>query len=229
MFSIEQTKQKEKSKTRVKVLIAEPHGLMRTGLRLLLENLREVEVVGETGMNRGLIGTVLTHCPDVILFGIGMGGTNWLDQISRVIKEAPDVRVIILSTHHGDEFILHGLRAGVSGFLLDDATIKEMSEAFKVVIAGGTYLCRTIDKQTIKNRLKRSKSNSTRNTLTLRQREILELIAEGKTTKEIAFQLKLSTKTIETHRAHMMDRLRIYNIPGLVRYAMRMGLASLDT
>jgi DNA-binding NarL/FixJ family response regulator len=214
----------------IKVVLAEPHNLVRAGLRLLFEKVPGAKVVGEINQSRSLSGVVHTHHPHVVIFGVGMGGSDWLTHVAKISADFPALKYLLMATHHGEEYITHLLRAGISGFLLEHATLKELGEALRTVVDGGIYLCRDMDTPAMKNRLKRAKGPANaRGGLTSRQRQILEHIAEGKTTKEIAFLLKLSAKTVETHRAHMMERLKIYNIPGLVRYALRMGLISLNS
>jgi DNA-binding NarL/FixJ family response regulator len=210
---------------RVRILLADDHTLMRAGIRSLLEKIPGVEVVGEAADGREALGLVKTRLPNVVLMDIAMSGLNGLDATARVVKEFPQVRVIILSMHANEEYVLQTLRTGASGYLLKDAATAELELAIQAVVRGDTYLSPAISKRVIDDYLGRVNGEKTPlDQLTPRQREILQLIAEGKSTKEIAFLLNVSIKTIETHRLQLMDRLGIYDIAGLVRHAMRIGL-----
>ena len=156
---------------------------------------------------------------------IAMSEMNGLEATVRIVKEYPAVKVIILSMYANEEYVFQALRAGAAGYLIKDSATIELELALRAVTRGETYLCPAISRSVIDLYLARLKGDQTPlETLTPRQREILQLIAEGKNTKTIAFALGLSAKTVETHRALMMERLNIYSIPGLVRYAMRIGL-----
>jgi DNA-binding NarL/FixJ family response regulator len=210
---------------RVRILLADDHTLMRAGIRSLLEKIPGVEVVGEAADGREALGLVKTRLPNVVLMDIAMSGLNGLDATARVVKEFPQVRVIILSMHANEEYVLQTLRTGASGYLLKDAATAELELAIQAVVRGDTYLSPAISKRVIDDYLGRvNGEKSPLDQLTSRQREILQLIAEGKSTKEIAFLLNVSIKTVETHRLQLMDRLGIHDIPGLVRHAMRIGL-----
>jgi DNA-binding NarL/FixJ family response regulator len=210
---------------RVRILLADDHTLMRAGIRSLLEKIPGVEVVGEAADGREALGLVKTRLPNVVLMDIAMSGLNGLDATARVVKEFPQVRVIILSMHANEEYVLQTLRTGASGYLLKDAATAELELAIQAVVRGDTYLSPAISKRVIDDYLGRvNGEKAPLDQLTSRQREILQLIAEGKSTKEIAFLLNVSIKTVETHRLQLMDRLGIHDIPGLVRHAMRIGL-----
>src|SRR5258708_24175481 len=210
---------------RVRILLADDHTLMRAGIRSLLEKIPGVEVVGEAADGREALGLIKTRLPNVVLMDIAMSGLNGLDATARVVKEFPQVRVIILSMHANEEYVLQTLRTGASGYLLKDAATAELELAIQAVARGDTYLSPAISKRVIDDYLGRVNGEKTPlDQLTPRQREILQLIAEGKSTKEIAFLLNVSITTIETHRLQLMDRLGIYDIAALVRHAMRIGL-----
>lgn len=209
----------------VRVLLADDHALVRAGLRELLQKLPDVEVVGEAGDGREALGLVKTALPNLVLLDITMKGLTGLEAAERIVKDFPGVKVVMLSMHANEEYVLRSLRAGVSGYIIKDAAIVELELAIKSVVAGETYLSPTISRSVIENYLNRTGDKSSPlEQLTPRQREILQLIAEGQSTKEIAFTLKLSVKTVETHRAQLMERLEIYDVAGLVRYALRVGL-----
>jgi DNA-binding NarL/FixJ family response regulator len=158
-----------------------------------------------------------------------MPGLNGLETAARITQEFPHVRVIILSMHANEEYVLQALRAGAAGYLLKDADIVELELALKAVIRNETYLSPAISKQVVAEYIQRvGGETSPLDQLTPRQREILQLIAEGHTSKEIAKMLNISVKTVETHRTQLMERLDIHDVAGLVRYAIRIGLIPLD-
>jgi len=214
-----------------RVLLADDHILVRAGIRSLLGKLSGVEVVGEASDGREVLDLIKAQQPDVVLLDISMPGLNGLEALARISKEFPSVRVIILSMHDNDEYVLQALKSGASGYLLKRAATAEFSAALKTVVEGGIYLSQDIVSQFLKKfPLEQiARSASPLEQLTPRQREILQLIAEGQTTKAIALILKLSEKTVEYHRAKMMARLNIYDVPGLVRFALRSGLISQES
>jgi DNA-binding NarL/FixJ family response regulator len=156
---------------------------------------------------------------------VAMPELNGLEAVARVTKEFPTVKVIILSMHANEEYVLQALRAGASGYLLKDAAVAELELALQAVGRSESYLSTRISKPVIDNYLERlGNQRAPTDRFTQRQREIVQLIAEGKSTKEIAFLLKVSVKTVEAHRAQLMERLGIHEVAGLVRHAMRVGL-----
>jgi DNA-binding NarL/FixJ family response regulator len=213
----------------VRVLLADDHKLVCAGMRLLLESLKGVRVIAEAHDGREALGLIKAHCPDLVLMDIAMKELNGLEAAAQVKKEFPETRVIIVSMYSSEEHVLQGLRAGASGYLLKDSAIQELDLAIRTVMRGEIYLSPPISKQVIGDYLRRvSHGEKTTDLITHRQREILQLIAEGHSTKEIAHQLDLSVKTVETHRAQLMERLNIHDVPGLVRCAIRMGLITLE-
>jgi DNA-binding NarL/FixJ family response regulator len=155
-----------------------------------------------------------------------MGG---LEALPRIVNEHPSVKVLILSAHSNEEFVLRALRSGAAGYMLKDAAAEELGLAIKAVAHGHTYLSPSVSRGVVENYLERSKAEGgPADPLTARQREILKLIAEGKNTKEIAHDLEISTKTVEAHRGQLMERLGIFEVAGLVRYAIRTGLVSAE-
>ena len=210
----------------VRVMLADDHTLVRAGIRALLEKLPGVEVVGEAGDGREVLKLVKLHRPDVVLMDISMPGLNGLEAAVRMAKEFPDVRVIILSMHPNEEYVWRALKAGAAGYLLKKAATAELAIALQCVARGEIYLS-----QEISARLPKSfpldgiaTRKSPLEQLTSRQREILQLIAEGRNTKQIAELLKVSPKTVEYHRMKLMDCLNVHDVPGLVRFALRVGL-----
>ena len=215
----------------IRVLLADDHPIVRAGIRSELEKIPGVQVVAEASDGRQAVELATQQKPDIVFMDISMPNLNGLEATGRLTKEVPSVRVIVLSRHENEEYYWHALRSGASGFLLKKAAVAELGDALKQVMAGEIYLTREIS-----NRLKKkfplqqiALAKSPLEDLTSRQREILQLIAEGQTTKAIALMLNLSPKTVEYHRAELMRRLNIFDIPGLVRFALRTGLIVQET
>jgi DNA-binding NarL/FixJ family response regulator len=215
---------------RIRVLLVDDHVLVRAGIRSLLEKMDFVEVAGEADNGRMAMEMVRADPPDVTLMDIAMKELNGLEAADRMAKEFPQVKVIILSMLAKEDFVAQALRSGAKGYLLKDAATNELETALKTVMSDGTYFSETVSKMVVSRNISPdSAPQSPLDHLTPRQREILQLIAEGKSTKEIAFMLKVSAKTVETHRALLMDRLGIHDVPGLVRYAIRIGLVQAES
>lgn len=214
-----------------RLVLADDHPLVRAGIRAELEKLPSVEVVGEAGNGREALELVKTLQPDVVFIDISMPGLNGLEAVARMTKEFPNVRVIILSMHESQEYVWRALKAGAAGYLLKRAATTELGTALQSVSEGNTYLSRDLAAQMDKI-IPLPGIGENRNPLdqlTGRQREILQLIAEGRNTKEIADILKLSPKTVEYHRLKLMEIVNIHDVPGLVRFALRTGLIPLDS
>lgn len=213
--------------TVLRVLLADDHVLVRAGLRALLATFPDIAVVAETGDGREAVELVAATGPNIVLMDIGLPGLNGIEATARIVKEHPSVKVVILSMHANEEYIRQALRAGASGYLLKDAAPVELELALRAVARGETYLSPVISKRVVEEYLAQAPAgaDAPAQILTARQREILQLIAEGKTTKQIAALLGVSIKTVETHRADLMERLGIHDLAGLVRYALREGLA----
>ena len=212
-----------------RVLLADDHALVRAGIRALLEKIPSVEVVGEAGTGRETLELVRSTLPNIVLMDIAMTELGGLEALPRVTKDFPSVKVIILSAHASEEYVIRALREGASGYMLKDSATSELELAINSVIQGKIYLSPSISRTVIDDYLQRvGGAVSPLEQLTSRQREILQLIAEGKNAKEIAADLDISIKTVESHRLQLMDRLNIHDIPGLVRYAIRNGLVSAE-
>ena len=212
------------------LILADDHALVRAGIRTLLEKLEGVQIVAEAGDGRQTLVLVEQHLPNVVIMDISMPGLNGLDTTTRIVREQPRTKVLILSMHTSEEYVLLALRAGATGYLLKDAATVELGVALAAVRRGETYLSPTISKEVLARHRQQSldpKAESIK-ALTPRMREIVQLIAEGRSTKEIAFLLNLSVKTIETHRMHLMARLDLHDVAGVVRYALRTGLISAE-
>jgi DNA-binding NarL/FixJ family response regulator len=213
----------------VRVLLADDHKLVRAGFRAMLDSLGDVEIVGETGDGREALELIRQHRPDVALLDITMPSLTGLEVAARVANEMQNVRIIILSMHTTEDYIARAVRAGVSGYLLKNADPVELELALRAAVNGQMYMSPTVSRQLVDDYLRRMGSDAgPEEQLTARQREILQLIAEGKSTKDIAVTLDLSIKTVETHRKDLMDRLGIHDVAGLVRYAIRAGIIKAD-
>jgi DNA-binding NarL/FixJ family response regulator len=219
-------------KPAIKVFLIEDHNLVRAGIKSLLAQLQGVEVAGEAGNGREALRMMkeeMPTMPDIVLTDIAMAGLNGMETTARITKDFPNVRVIVLSMYANEEYVMQALRAGAAGYLVKEAATSELELAIRAVARGDTYLSPAVSGKVIDKTLGRIvPQNSPLERLTPRQREILQLIAEGRSTKQIADTLKLSVKTVETHRAQLMSRLEIYDVPGLVRYAIRVGMISSD-
>lgn len=195
----------------------------------MLERVPEVQIVAEANDGREAIRLIEGHQPDVALIDIVMPGLNGLEVAARVAKDFPNVRIIILSMYESEEYVWRALRSGAAGYLLKGASATDLEHAVKAVGRGETYLSPPITEQVIRDYVQRvGDEENIFERLTPRQREVLQLIAEGHTTKAIARILEISVKTVETHRAQLMERLGIYDIAGLVRYAVRIKLVKLE-
>jgi len=209
----------------IRVLLADDHRMVRAGIRSLLERMPGIEVVAEAGDGREAIQFVGKHSPDIVLMDITMPGMNGLEATRHFTKNQPQVPVIILSMYADEEHVYQALRAGASGYLLKGAAIEELELAIRSVARGETYLSPPVSKPVIMEYIRRTNIGSgARENLSPRQAEILKLIAEGKPMKQIAFDLAISVKTVETHRMALMTRLGVKDVAGLVRYAVKIGL-----
>jgi DNA-binding NarL/FixJ family response regulator len=196
-------------------------------MRSLLKDISGVQVVAEASNGREAVELVDKHQPHIVLMDIAMSGLNGLEAAERILKAHPKCKVIILSMHSTEEYVTKALHIGVSGYLIKDAATAELELALRAVVRGEKYLSPAISTHLI-DQFKGRPEETAPETLTPRQREILQLIAEGHTTKEIATTLGLSLKTVDTHRTQLMERLNIHDIAGLDRYAIRIGLISPD-
>lgn len=210
--------------SQLRVLLAEDHTLVRSGIRALLEEIEGVGVVAEVGDGRDAMEYVNDHAVDVVLMDIAMPGLNGLEATARIAKKHPRVRILMLSMHADEEYVGQALRAGATGYLLKDASRAEFELALNSVARGETYLSPQVSKAVVEGYVHPDFAQSPLERLTPRQREILQLIAEGYTTKSIAQRLSIKVKTVEAHRSQLMDRLDIHDIAGLVRFAVRQGV-----
>lgn len=212
---------------RMRVLLADDHTLVRAGLRKLLESLPDIEVVGEAEDGLAMLTLIEKRHPNLVLMDIAMPGLNGLEAAARLTKTYPQIRVLILSMHQNEDYVRQALRNGAAGYLLKDAAPVELELALKAIFRGETYLSPAVSKGVVSNYVQRLRTEETPGeALTPRQREVLQLIAEGRSTKDIARRLDISIKTVETHRSQLMKQLDLHDIAGLVRYAIRTGLIS---
>jgi DNA-binding NarL/FixJ family response regulator len=210
----------------IRVILADDHTLLRAGIRALLEDLPDVEIVAEASDGLEAVAQAGAHRPDVLLMDIGMPLMNGLDAAGRVAQEWPEVKVLILSMHKDEAYVRRAFLAGAAGYLLKDSDTQELCLALRAVARGQTYLSPAASTHLVAGfRRLAGEAAGPADGLTRRQREVLRLIAEGETTKAIARVLGISAKTVESHRAHLMERLGIHDVAGLVRFAIRNGLA----
>ena len=214
---------------KIRVLLADDHKLVRAGIRSLLERLPDVEVVAEGSDEREAIRLVAEHEPQIVLMDLAMPELNGLEATWHLTSTFPKVQVIILSIYADEEHVYQSLRAGAAGYLLKGAATEELELAIRSVARGETYLRPPVSKPVIMEYIRRTNAGlSSRERLSPRQTQILKLIAEGKTTKQVALELAISVKTVETHRAAVMTRIGVRDVAGLVRYAVKIGLVDLQ-
>jgi len=209
----------------IRILVVEDHDLVRAGFCALLNALEDVTIVGQAKTGYEALELAASCAPKVVLMDISMPGLNGLEVTRRIAEAHPHIRVLILSVHTGEEYVLQALRAGAAGYLVKDSGADELAMAVRAVASGRTYLSPQVSRHVIDRYLERQQDMQTPfELLTPRQREILQMIAEGATTRDMARRLHLSVKTVDTHRTQLMDRLDIHDVAGLVRYAIRTGL-----
>jgi DNA-binding NarL/FixJ family response regulator len=214
----------------IRIILVDDHKLFRAGIHALLQTAIDVEIVAEASDGREALGLIEAHRPDIVLMDIMMPGLNGLDATARVTRTCPTTRVIMLSMSADEDSVLKTLRAGAVGYLVKTADPAELELALHAVVRGEMFLSSAISQHVVSaclGRLDREQSSLER--LTPRQREVLQSIAEGYTTKEIAKELGISGKTVETYRGELMNTLDIHDIASLTRYAIRTGLVTADT
>lgn len=211
----------------IRTLIADDHALVRAGIRALVEKIEGVEVVGEAGKGSEAIELIRKLQPDLVLLDITMPDGNGFDVLSHVRKKFPKTRVIVLTVHEASEYAIRALREGAAGFLPKSAASTELETAIDKVMKGGGYISPEASQKTVLEIGKGTKKELLES-LSPRQREVLELIAKGRTTKQIAQELEISVKTVESHRSQLMERLDIHDVAGLVRYAILVGIIDVE-
>jgi DNA-binding NarL/FixJ family response regulator len=201
---------------------------VRAGIRALLSSIKGIEVVGEAGNGTEALELIKQLRPDVALLDVSMPGLNSFEVLEESLRLFPDLRVIILTVHDAAEYAMKALRAGAAGFLPKSAAADELQKALETVVRGETYVSGEVVRRTVLQQAHATEQEELLKKLTPRQREILTLVAEGHSTRTIARSLNISVKTVEAHRAQLMQRLNIHEVAGLVRYAIRMGLVNVD-
>jgi len=214
----------------IRILLADDHKIVRDGLRALIEKQSGMEVIAEAGDGRSTVQMVQELLPNLVIMDIAMPDMNGIEATRQITATAPNIKIVALSMHSDKRFVAEMLKAGASGYLLKDCAFEELDNAIRAVIANRIYLSPKLADIIIKDytRLFPKTEFSVFSILTLREREVLQLLAEGKTTKEISSSLNISAKTVETYRKQIMDKLDIHSIAELTKYAVREGLTSLE-
>ena len=215
---------------RIRVMLADDHRLFRDGLRTLLEQQPRLEVVGEASDGPSLLAQVRTLRPDVVLMDVSMPRLNGLEATRRLRAEHPGVAVVMLSMHADHRFVVEALRAGALGYVLKDCDVSELVEAVRCAAKGDIHLAPAVAGNVVRDylALATDRPDSAFSVLSAREREVLQMLSEGRSMKEIAQALAVSIKTVETHRKNVMDKLDIHSVAELTRYAIREGLTPLD-
>lgn len=211
----------------IRILIADDHALVRAGIRALVEKIEGVTVVGEAGKGSEVKDLIRELKPDLVLLDITMPDGNGFEVLLHVHQNFPKTRIIVLTVHEAGEYAIRALREGAAGFLPKSAASTELETAIQTVVKGGRYVSPETSQKTVLEFGKGTKRDQLEG-LSPRQREVLRLIAEGRTTKQIAQTLEISVKTVESHRSQLMERLDIHDVAGLVRYAIIVGLIQVE-
>jgi DNA-binding NarL/FixJ family response regulator len=214
----------------IRVLLADDHTLVLAGIRALVEEIEGVQIVAEAANGREAVAAAKAQRPDLVIMDISMKELNGIEATAQIKAALPATRVLILSMHTTEDFVRRALKAGASGYLVKDSAPLELKMAMEAIMKDEIYLSSRVSRHLVTGLVqgRADEHEASLDSLTARQREILQMIAEGKSTKEIAFVLEVSVKTVETHRAGIMDRLRIHDVAGLVLYAVRHGLVSVE-
>jgi DNA-binding NarL/FixJ family response regulator len=215
---------------RIRVLLADDHRLFRDGLRTLLEQQADLEVVGVAADGQSVLTQVGTFRPDVVLMDVSMPGLNGLEATRHLRADHPDVAVLMLSMHVDHRFVVEALRAGALGYVPKDCEIGELSTAIRTVCRRQLYLSPSLAGRIVRDylALMGNRPDSAFSVLSAREREVLQMLAEGRSAKDIAGTLRVSIKTVETHRKNIMDKLDIHSVAELTKYAIREGLTHLE-
>jgi len=215
----------------IRILLADDHKITRQGLRSLLEKQQDMEVVAEAENGRLAVRLAGEIAPDVVIMDLTMPDLNGVEATRQIVADSPDVKVIALSMHSDSLFVTEMLKSGAAGYLLKDCAFEELAKAIRIVLEGKTYLSPSISGVVVEDYIHRLAKIefSDSDILSDREREVLQLMAEGHSTKQIATKLHISVKTVETHRRQIMSKLNIHTIAELTKYAIRKGLTSLET
>jgi DNA-binding NarL/FixJ family response regulator len=213
----------------IRILLADDHTILRKGLRLLLERESDFGIVGEAANGREVVDAVGRDAPDVVIMDIAMPMMNGIEATKRITEAYPRTAVIILSVHSDEAYVLRALKAGARGYLLKDSAETDLTQAVRAVAAGKAYFSPAVSKILADEYVRQVREQGVEDPyelLTARERELLQLIAELKATKEIAELLGLSPHTVDTHRGNLMQKLNIHSIPEVILYAVRRGVVS---
>jgi DNA-binding NarL/FixJ family response regulator len=212
----------------IKIILADDHKIVRQGLRTLLEQEADLQVMAEADDGRMAVRLARELSPEVVIMDVGMPDLNGIEATRQVLAECPGVKVIALSMHSDRRFVMNMLKAGASGYLLKDSAFEELATAIRMVLNNKIYLSTEIANIVIKDYLQGGGDETVFSVLSPREREVLQLMAEGRSSRQIADHLNISIKTVETHRMQIMHKLEIYSVAELTKYAIREGLSSLD-
>ena len=215
--------------TKTRVLLVEDHAVLRDGIKALVADEEDIEIVGEAGNGRDALECIPLIQPDVVLMDLSMNGLNGIDATAQIQRDYPDVRVVILSMHDHEEHIFQALRAGAMGYVLKQSDSAELLIAIRAAVAGGSFLSPAISRTIIDDYIHRAEARgraSDLDMLTLREREVLQLLTEGVPNRNIAKKLGISVKTVESHRGNMMTKLGLKNKTELLRYAFNRDLVT---
>ncbi len=214
----------------MRVLLADDHAIFREGLRAILSDEPGVEVVADVADGREAVAVAQERAPDVVVMDLSMPGLNGIDATRAIVEQSPNVKVLCLSMHADRHMVAAALSAGATGYVLKNCASTELTEALRTVASHRTYLSPAVAGDVVRDYVARLSATEAANEpqLTRRERETLQLIAEGHSTKDIAVRLGISAKTVATHREHIMAKLDVHNVAGLTRYAIRHGITSVD-
>jgi len=215
--------------TPIRVLLADDHTLIRAGLRMVVTSQPDLTVIGEANDGREAVAMAEKLKPDVVVMDIGMPSLNGIEACRQINDSLPHTRVVMLSMHSDEGYVLRALKAGAKGYLLKDSAEADLANAIRAVVAGKSFFSPAVGKVLLEDylrKLERTGAEDSFGLLSPREREVLQLVAEGKSSKEVANLLGLSVYTIETHRAKVMQKLNLHNIPELILYAVRKGVIS---
>lgn len=214
---------------KIRILLADDHQLMRSGIRLMLERESDLSVVGEACDGREAVALAKSLRPDVVVMDIGMANLNGIEAAQQMTQNRPEVAIVMLSMHSDESYVLRALKAGARGYLLKDSAEADLIKAVHAVAGGKSFFSPSVSKVLLDDyvrKLKRSGADDAYDLLTPREREVLQLVAEGKSNKDIANLLNLSVYTVESHRSNLMEKLNLRGLPELILYAVRRGIIS---
>jgi len=214
---------------KIRILLADDHQLMRSGIRLMLERETDLSVVGEANDGREAVALAKSLRPDVVVMDIGMANLNGIEAAQQMTGDSPEIAVVMLSMHSDESYVLRALKAGARGYLLKDSAEADLIKAVHAVAGGKSFFSPAVSKVLLDDyvrKLRRSGTEDAYDLLTPREREVLQLIAEGKSNKDIANLLNLSVYTVESHRSNLMEKLNVRGLPELILYAVRKGIIS---